>query len=412
VKLKVQEAIKTMNIPRKEYWNKIKPFINKPIIKIITGMRRVGKSYFLKQIIDNLLKSGVAKSNILFIDKENIDFDFIQNYKDLNSYVKEKLPAGKTKKYLFIDEIQEIDNWEKLIVSLNKKETYDIYLTGSNAHMLSSELATLISGRYIEINIYPLSYSEFILFKGAAFSSHEVCFEEYIRYGGLPGIFHLEQNDETVFQYLNAIYNTILLKDIIKRYNIRNIALLEKISLFLLDNIGNLMTANNISKFLKSQHIKAYPDTVQNYLNYFTNTYIAHKVSRYDLKGKRFLEINDKYYINDLGIRNALLNYRQNDIAQNLENIVYMELLYRGYKVNVGLNGVNEIDFIATKQNEKIYIQVTYLLASEATVQREFAPLLSIKDNYPKFVLSMDGKLWGNDVQGIQRINIIDFLIR
>ncbi len=399
-----------MHIYRNEYWEKIEPFIDKPIIKIITGMRRVGKSYFLKQIIANIVKNGITEDNIIFIDKENIDFDFIHDYNDLNAYIKKMQPAGNKKSYLFIDEIQEIEHWEKLIASLNKSEKYDIYLTGSNAHLLSSELATLISGRYIELPIYPLSYSEFILFKGTDFSSHETCFEQYMRYGGLPGIFHLEQTDETVFQYLGAIYNTILFKDIIKRYNVRNIALLEKISCFLFDNIGNLMTANSIAKFLKSQKIKVYPDTVQNYLNYFTNTYIAHKVSRYDLKGKRLLEINDKYYVNDLGIRNALLNYRQNDIAQNLENIVYLELLYRGYKINIGLNGVNEIDFIATKQNEKIYIQVAYLLASEATVLREFTPLLNIKDNYPKFVLSMDSQLWGNDYQGIQRINIIDFL--
>ncbi len=400
-----------MNIARNKYLDKIKPFINKPIIKIITGMRRVGKSYFFKQIIDELQNNDVPKENILYIDKDDIDFDFIDDYKQLNQYIVDKMSEIKGNKYLFIDEVQEIDSWEKVITSLHKKESFDIYLTGSNAHLLSSELATLISGRYVEITVYPLAYSEFVLFKGDKFSSHEECFEQYIRYGGLPGLYHLEQTDETIFQYLNAIFNTILLKDIIKRYSIRNVSLLEKISKFLFDNIGNLVTANNISKYLKSQKIQTYPDTVQNYLNYFTNTYIAHKVSRYDIKGKKNLEINDKYYINDLGLRHSILNYKNNDISQILENLIYMELLYRGYKVNIGVNGNSEIDFIATKENEKIYIQVTYLLASEKTIEREFKPLLNIKDNYTKFVLSMDTNIWGNDYKGIKRINIIDFLM-
>lgn len=226
----------------------------------------------------------------------------------------------------------------------------------------------------------------------------------------MPGLFHFEQTDEVIFQYLEAIYNTILLKDIIKRFNVRNVSLLEKISNFLFDNIGNLVTANNISKFLKSQKIVAYSDTIQNYLNYFTATFIAYKVSRYDLKGKRLLEINEKYYINDIGMRHSILGYKSNDISQILENTIFMELLYRGYKVNIGTNGITEIDFIATKQNKKVYIQVTYLLASEKTIQREFKPLLEVKDNYPKFVLSMDSKIWGDDYQGIKRLNIIDFL--
>jgi len=397
-------------ISRNRYWGKIEPFIGKPVIKIITGMRRVGKSCFLKQAINQLKDEGVVESNILFIDKDDIDFDFIQDYQILNSYIKEKSKKITGKKYLFIDEVQEIEKWEKVITSLHKKNDFDIYLTGSNAHLLSSEIATLISGRYIEIKIYPLSYSEFVLFQKDDFNSHEESFAKYIKYGGLPGIFHLEQNDETIYQYLSAVFDTILFKDIIKRFNIRNVSLLEKISNFLFDNIGNLITASSISKYLKSQRIKTYPDTVHNYLNYFINTYIAYKVSRYDLKGKRILEINDKYYVNDLGIRHSILNYKSDDISQNLENIIYMELLFRGYKVNIGVFGGKEIDFIATKQNEKIYIQVTYLLASKATVEREFQPLLDIKDNYPKYVLSMDGDLWGNDYQGIKRLNVIDFL--
>lgn len=397
-------------IVRKEYLEQIIPFINKPVIKVITGMRRVGKSCFLKQIIGKIKESGVATEQILYIDKEDMDFDFIENYKELNTFIQSKFTDNSLKRYIFIDEIQEIQSWEKVISSLHKKEEYDIYLTGSNVHLLSSELATLISGRYIEINIHPLSYSEFIEFEGEKFISHDESFNRYIKYGGLPGIFHFEQTDETVSQYLSAIYDTILLKDIIKRYNIRNVSLLEKIADFLFDNIGNLVTANNISKFLKSQKINTYPDTVQNYLSYFTSTFLAHKVNRYDLKGKRVLEINDKYYINDLGIRHSVRNYRKDDISQILENIIYMELLYRGYSVKIGSLNSKEIDFIAEKGSKIVYIQAAYLLSNDDVVNREFAPLLDIKDNYPKYVLSMDSDIWGEDYMGIKRINIIKFL--
>ena len=400
-----------MYIKRQLYWDKIKPFINAPVIKIITGMRRVGKSYFLKQIINELKSTGVPPDNILYIDKEDIDFDFITTYQDLNSYIQDKFPQTTGKKYLLIDEIQEISGWEKVITSLLKKEEFDIYITGSNAHLLSSELATLIAGRYIEQHIYPLSYSEYILFRGKEFTSHKNEFEMYMKYGGLPALFHIERTDETVFQYLQAIYNTILLKDIVLRYKIRNVALLEKIAKFLFDNTGNLLTSNNIAKYLKSEKIQTYPDTVQNYLNCFTQTYIAHKVERYDLKGKRLLSINDKYYLNDLGIRHALLGYKGSDISQLLENVVYIELLRRGYQVNIGIQGNKEIDFIAVKNDEKLYIQVCYILESETTVQREFSPLLAVKDNYPKYVLSMDEKIWGENYEGIKRINIVEWLL-
>ena len=244
-----------MNIYREKYFEKITPFLNKPIIKIITGMRRVGKSYFLKQIIDHLKVNGASDDKIIFIDKDDIDFDFIENYKDLNKYINNKISAKKEKYYLLIDEVQEIENWEKVITSLQKKESVDIFLTGSNAHLLSSELATLLSGRYIEINIFPLSYSEFVLFKGTSFVSHTDCFAQYLRYGGMPGLFHLEQTDDTIYKYLESIFNTILFKDIIKKNNVRNISLLEKIYKFLFENIGNLITANSISKYLKTNVI-------------------------------------------------------------------------------------------------------------------------------------------------------------
>lgn len=398
-------------IKRDLYWKKINPFINKPVIKIITGMRRVGKSYCLKEIIERLVQQGVAEDNILFIDKEDLAFDAIQSYMDLYEYVNSELSDVKGLKYLFIDEIQEIEEWERCIVSFLKKEEYDIYITGSNAHLLSSELATLISGRYIEFTIYPLSFKEYRIFRGDNFSDQQAEFDRYLRYGGLPGLLHIELNDETVFQYLNAIYNTILLKDVVKRYNVRNVALLEQFARYFFDNIGQLMASHNITKFLKSQNIRTYPDTIQNFLSYFTATFLGHSAKRYDIKGKRRFEINDKYFVNDLGMRHSVIGYRAGDIAQLLENVVFVELLRRGYAVNVGVQGQREIDFIATRQNEKLYIQVAYLLESKKTAEREFAPLLEVKDNYPKFVLSMDSKIWGDEYEGIKRMNVIDFLL-
>lgn len=400
-----------MLIKRDIYWQKIKPFIDKPVIKVITGMRRIGKSYFLKQIMEDLNVTNVSSEQIIFIDMEDVEFDFIKDYRNLYEYIKNQSKDVKLKKYVLIDEIQEIENWEKTLSSLHKNEDYDIYITGSNAHLLSTELSTLISGRYIEIEIYPLSYTEYIEFKDISFPDHKKEFETYLRYGGLPGLIHFENTDEVVFQYLSSVYNTILLKDIVKRFNVRNVSLLEKISAFLFDNIGSLLTASNISKYLKSQKIQTYSDTVQIYIDYFLSTFITYRVSRYDLKGKRYLSINEKYYLNDLGIRHSIIGYKSGDIGQLLENIVYIELIRRGYNVSIGVMGEKEIDFIAIRNNEKIYVQVAYLLSEKQTVDREFTPLLEIKDNYPKYVLSMDDNIWGNDYKGIKRLNIIDFLM-
>ena len=397
---------------RELYWQKIKPFIHIPVIKVLTGMRRVGKSTFMHLIMLELKEMGATDSQMVYVNKEDMAFDAIKNHRDLFQYITDHFKKIKGRKYILIDEIQEIENWEKAIASFAGKEEYDIYITGSNAHLLSSELATLISGRYVEFTIYPLTFKEYQEFRGDQFGAVTEEFQQYLRYGGLPVLFHLEKTDEVVFQYIKSIYDTVLLKDIVGRNNIRNISLLEKLSKFLFDNIGHLLSANNISKFLKSEKIKVYPDTIQNYLGYFTSAYIAHKVERFDIKGKKLLSINEKYYLNDIGLRHALLGYKPNDIGQLLENIVYLELRTRGYQVSVGVLGEHEIDFIATKNDEKIYIQVAYLLASEEIIKREFQSLQKINDNYPKIVLSMDDKLWGNDVEGIKRYNIIEFLLK
>jgi len=394
---------------RIKYLQKIQPFINKPVIKIITGMRRVGKSFFIKQIINELFLQKIKKSQILYINKESLDFDDIKNYQDLNIYVKKYFEKNKKQKYLFIDEVQEIQDWEKTVVSLFS-EGIDIYITGSNSHLFSSEIATKLSGRYISFPIYTLSFEEFLQFRGNKKKSLDTEFLKYLRFGGLPVLHHFSFAEEEVFNYIKSIYNTILLKDVIDKYKIRNISLLENITRFVFDNIGNIFSAKKISDYLKSQNIKVGVETVQNYLSYLSSTFVITKIPRFDIKGKKILEIHEKYFLGDTGIRHALIGYRESDINGILENIVYLELKRRGYKVFIGKIKDLEIDFIAEKAQKKIYVQVAYLLKSKNTILREFGALEKIQDNYPKFVLSMD-QSFGTDYKGIQRLNIIDFLL-
>ena len=389
--------------------DKIRPFIGKPVIKVITGMRRVGKSYFLRQLIEDFMKNAVPEENILYIDKESLDFDHIRTYQDLNHAAVHALNHLEGDKILLVDEVQEIPQWERAVASLARREDIDIYITGSNAHLFSEELATLLSGRYIEFPIYSLSFEEFRLFRGKSRKSIQEDFSDYVRFGGLPAIHHFDLRDEIVYQYIGSVFNTILLKDIVKRHNIRNVQLLENIAHFLFDNIGNVLSAKRISDYLKSQKLNVGVDTVQNYLSYYLEALAAHKVSRYDIKGKRLLEIHEKYYLGDTGIRHALMGYRESELSGVLENIIFLELKRRGYKVTIGKLGKREVDFIATGTGEKIYIQVCYLLASDETIEREFRPLEEISDNYPKIVLSMD-TAFGHDHGGIRRINVVDFL--
>lgn len=392
------------------YIERIKPFLKRPVIKILTGMRRVGKSCLLRLLYNEILSDGTPTENILFIDKESLDFEAIRTYRDLNTMVLNAFQEHKGHKTLLVDEVQEISEWEKAVASLLNRGDIDIILTGSNAQLFSSELATKLSGRYIQFSVYSLSFSEFIKFQGSKADSKEVSFQRFIRYGGLPALHHMDMNDEVVFQYLSSIYSTILLKDIISRHSIRQVALLEQIAHFLFDNIGQTISANRIADYLKSQRLRVGVDTVMNYLRYFQDALVTHKARRYDLKGRRLLELHEKYYLGDIGIRHALLGYREAGISQILENVVYLELLRRGYSVSIGKLADREIDFIASRQKEKIYIQVSYLLASPNTILREFQPLLDIDDNYPKFVLSLD-PMFGDDYQGIRRVHLIDFLL-
>ncbi len=393
---------------RPDYIHKIQPFIDKPLVKVLSGMRRVGKSCLLELIKGEMLAKGIPEKRIIYFNLESMENAAIRSDVDLYDAIRKQ--TGKQKIYLFLDEIQEVPAWEKVVNSLLADKKADIYITGSNARLLSSELATFIAGRYVEIPVFPLSFREHLIFRGKQCQSHDEEFARYLKYGGLPGLHAFDLNDETVYQYIGGIYDSILLKDVVSRNNIRDVALLESISRFVLDNIGNIISANRVAQFLKNQRRKASSETVYNYLKALEQGFIVHRIPRYDLKGKRYLEIYEKYFLGDLGLRHAQLGFKEGDISGLLENLVYLELRRRGYKVSIGKWKEQEIDFIAEKENEKLYIQVAYLLNHEETVRREFGPLQEIPDNYPKMVLSLD-PIWGNDIEGIQRQNLIKFLL-
>lgn len=398
-------------ILRISYLERLKLYTGKPVIKIISGMRRAGKSTLLLQYRDFLLHSGVTEQNILILNKESLEYDFIRDYQDLYNYINQTLSGKPGVKYILIDEIQEIDQWEKAINSFFAEGGYDITLTGSNARMLSTELSTLLAGRYIEFVLYPFSFKEFKIFRLSIYPNETIydSFKLFIRYGGLPGIHSLPFTDDAVFPYLNAIFNTALLKDVVAHNKIRDVEQLERITRFIFSNCGNITSAKNIADYLKSQRTRISVETVQNYLHFLTQAFMIHKVRRYDLKGKKLLEYSEKYYPTDVGLRFGLTGYAESDISGILENIVFIELLNRGYTVYFGKLGALEIDFIAEKQEEKIYIQVAYLLKDEKTIEREFGNLMQINDNFPKMVLSLD-EYWTQNRQGIIRKNIIDFL--
>lgn len=401
-------------IKRNLYLEEIKKYMNKPIIKVITGMRRSGKSMILKLIQEELENVGIIKENIIYMNFESLIYIDIKDFETLYKHIIEKTFNKKGKIYILLDEIQEVKGWEKAINSFLVDLDIDIYITGSNANLLSSELATYIAGRYVEIKIYPLSFQEYIDFvsennKENPLSLDEY-FNQYLNFGGLPGIHIFNYNKEEIYQYLVDVYNSILLRDVITRNNIRDIELLERVVLYIMDNIGNTFSAKSISDFLRNQGRKLSVETIYNYLKALENAFIISKVQRYDIKGKNILETQEKYYLSDLGFRHAKLGYQSNDISGYLENIVFLELLRRKYKVNIGKQNNKEIDFVANLRDENLYLQVTYLLASEETIEREFSPLKSIKDNYSKLVLSMDN-LPESNVEGIKRKKIIDFLL-
>ena len=392
-------------INRNIYIDRIKPYIGKNIIKVFVGQRRVGKSYIMYQVMDELKKQN-PKPNIIFIDKEKNEFESIKNHNDLLAYISSHKKSGKNA--VFIDEIQDIEQFEKALRSIYSEPQYDIYCTGSNANMLSGELATYLSGRYIEIRIHPLSFNEFLKFHDLENNNESLL--KYIRYGGLPNLIHLTLEDEIVFDYLMNIYAAILFKDIIKRYNIRNVSFLENLVKYLADNMASIVSGKKISDFLKSQKINITPNMVLDYLFYLRNAYFINKTQRMDVIGKKIFEIGDKYYFEDIGLRNSINGFKQTDINKLIENLVFSHLKINGYDVKVGTLDHREIDFVAGKQGEKIYIQTCYLLHDQKTIDREFGNLLAINDNYPKLVISMDEVFGKNTYQGIQHIHLRAFL--
>ncbi|MDZ7899758.1 MAG: ATP-binding protein [Arcicella sp.] len=393
-------------IKRPIYMDKIMPFLGKNIIKVLTGQRRVGKSYLMYQIIEQL-KATNSDINIIYIDKEKYEFDSIKNYEDLINYYQNHSIEGKNA--LFIDEVQDINEFEKALRSLYSRENIDIYITGSNANMLSGELATFLSGRYIEIQVNSLSYPEFLIFHQK--SNSQETFMEFLRFGGLPNLIHFPLEEPIVSEYLQNIYHTILYKDVIRRNSIRNVSFLENLVNYLADNLGSIVSAKKISDFLKSQQVSITPNTVLDYLDFIQNSFFIHRAKRQEIKGKKIFEIGEKFYFEDTGLRNSIVGFRLNEIQKLLENVVYNHLRICGYKVRVGVLGQNEIDFVAEKNNETVYVQVCYLIQEQATHDREFGNLLAIKNQFPKYVLSMDALHNSNTFMGINHKSIPDFLI-
>lgn len=398
-----------LGFPRDLYTNKIYESTGNRLIKVLVGQRRAGKSYILRQIIYRLIEGGVNNRNIIYINKEFADFDFIKDYKDLDMLIKvyreELNPEGKV--WLFIDEIQNVEGWEHLINSYSQDfvDSYEVFISGSNSKMLSGELATLLSGRYIEFQIFPFSFNEYI-----GITKKENSKQSYINYmesGGLPELFMLP-NEETKRNYISAVKDTVLLRDIIQRHNIKDAKLLEDIFVYLVNNASNLVSITNIVNYFKGKGRNTTYDTVSNYIGYIEDSFIIHRVERYDIRGKEILSGNNKYYINDLSFKNYLYPGFGYGVGYKLENLIYLELRRSGYEVYVGTFRDREIDFVAKKEDRVVYIQSSYILTDEQTIQREYSPLESVEDNYEKFVVSLDDIAFPSN-KGIRHIQAWNF---
>ena len=394
-------------IRRQSYIDKIEKYLGKETIIVLVGQRRVGKSCILKMIRDD--KMADSDNNVIYIDKEKWQYDAIQTYRDLNEYI-EKHWANDKYNYILIDEVQDIEEFERSVRSFRTEPNTDIIITGSNASMLSNELSTLIGGRYKEIYIQSLSYNEFLEFHNL--SDNDESLSLYIQYGGMPGLAKIGLEEDDAREYKIDIYHTVLLKDVIMRNQIRNVPFLENLVRFLADNIGKLISANSIAKYMKSQGESITSSVVINYISFLCEAYILHKVNRYDIHGKRVFENNDKFYFEDNGVRNAIAGgTREGDIEKVIENIIYEHLIRLGYQVYVGQLQAGEIDFVCTKpEGQRIYVQASFIIAEQATREREFGNLRSIKDNYPKYVISMTPLLTKNDDDGITHIHLRKFL--
>ena len=399
-------------IRRPFYLKELEQWIDKPLVKILTGIRRSGKSTILLLLKEVLSEKGISENNIIALNFESFTTEHLKNATSLYAYLAGQITKDE-KIYILLDEIQEVQDWEKVINSLLVDFNVDVYLTGSNSHLLSSELATYLAGRYIEIPVYTLSFKEYLLFKSVyqtGVSTTKESFLTYLRKGGFPLIHTASYDEDTTYKVIRDIYASVLLRDTIQRYKIRDIELLERVTRFAFDNIGNTFSGKSITDYFKSQSRKTDVNTIYNYLSALEGAFILYRVSRFDIKGKEILKTQEKFFVSDLSLLYAMLGYRDSMIGGILENVVFLELKRREYKVYIGKIDSREIDFIAEKQGKKIYVQVAYKLENEAAVHREFSPLLAVSDQYPKYVVTMD-EFWKEDVEGVKHLQIHDFLL-
>ena len=399
-------------ISRPIYTNQLKHFINKPQIKIITGIRRSGKSTVLRLLKEELRDTGVKEEQIILVNFESFAFSEFTTAQKLYGYIKELIqPTQKT--YLLLDEIQEVTEWEKAVNSLLVDFDTDIYITGSNSHLLSSELATYLAGRYVEIPVFTLSFSEYLNFRKNYFPDEKTLthsFVDYIRKGGFPVIHQVNYDDESAYKVVRDIYSSVILRDTVQRYKIRDVELLERVIRYAFDNIGNTFSGKNVADYFKSQQRRIDINTIYNYLHALEGAFILYRVPRYDIKGREILKTQEKFYASDVSLVYATMGNRDRMISGLLENIVFLELKRRGYQVYIGKLDNKEIDFIAERQTEKVYFQVAYKLESQQTVDREFSPLLAVDDHYPKYVITMDD-FWKDSIDGVIHLYIVDFLL-
>ncbi|SHJ06850.1 hypothetical protein SAMN02745751_01668 [Dethiosulfatibacter aminovorans DSM 17477] len=397
-------------IERKQYYDAISGFINKPIIKIITGIRRSGKSTFLRMLQQHLVENGVSENQILYINFESFRFMDIRDSRALYKHVIDNIDS-KQKSYLFFDEIQIVENWEEAVNSFLVDLETDIYVTGSNSNMLSSELSTLLTGRYVQIRMQPLVFSEFLKFHESEIKSKSIddLLLTFIRRGGFPSIHSVDYEERDAFTLIGDIYDSIVLRDAVERFKIKNVELLDRILRFVMDNIGNTFSAKKIADYFKSQQRAVNQNTVYNYLDALESTFLINRVNRFDLHGKEILKTQEKFYLADQGIIHSILGYNDRNIPGILENIVYNELIFRGYSVNIGKLKDKEIDFVASKGNQRVYLQVTYKMEIESTINREFGPLIAIDDHYPKYVISMDN-FFNDNIKGVRHMALAQFL--
>jgi uncharacterized protein len=399
-------------INRNIYIQKLRLFIGKPQIKIITGIRRSGKSTVLKLLTEELIKTGVKASEILYLNFESFANSHLTSAKSLYEDVEKKIKTSK-KYYLLLDEIQEVHEWEKAVNSFLVDFDVDIYITGSNSHLLSSELSTFLAGRYVEIPIYTLSFNEFLDFKKSyseiTENKHSL-FVEYLRKGGFPVIHTLDYDEETAYQVVSDIYDSVILRDTVQRHKIRDIELLNRVVQYSFDNLGNTFSGKNVADYFKSQQRKIDINTVYNYLSALESAFVLYRVPRYDLKGKEILKTQEKFFLADISLLYATMGYRDRMISGVLENLVYLELRRRAFKVFIGKIDNKEIDFVAERKNHKVYIQVAYRLESQTTIDREFSALMALNDHYPKYVVTMDD-FFTDTIEGVKHMHISDFLL-